>query len=166
MQEIFARFSARTFKDASVEAAKVERLLRAAMQAPSAGNQQPWEFLVIADKTSREKVAELCPHSKPLINAPLGIMTLLNTQNGKWPECYQQDLSAASQNILLEAVHLGLAGVWLAIMPFEDRMRAVKEYFKLPPHIEPFATMAIGYAADPKTPAPRYDQAKVHYEKY
>ncbi|GHV01745.1 nitroreductase [Campylobacterota bacterium] len=166
MKEIFNRFSVRRFEDKPIPDELVVSLLKAAMQAPSAGNQQPWEFLVVTKAETRAKIAEICQYSKPLIGAPLGIVVLADTSKLRFPECLQQDLGAASENILLEAVHLGLGGVWMAIMDFKPLMAGVKEYLKLPPHIEPFATIALGYPAEKKTPQPRYSEAKVHYEKY
>ncbi|MDR2034779.1 MAG: nitroreductase family protein [Helicobacteraceae bacterium] len=166
MQEIFNRFSVRKFLDKPVEPQKVKRLLEAAMQAPSAGNQQPWEFLVVTQKDSHEAIARICQYSKPILNAPLGIMVLLSGEKLRFPECVQQDLGAACQNILLEAVSLGLGGVWMAIMDFKPLMAGVKEHFKLPAHIEPFATIALGYPAEEKTPKLRYEENRVHYEAY
>ncbi|MDR0664041.1 MAG: nitroreductase family protein [Helicobacteraceae bacterium] len=166
MKEIFSRFSVRKFQDRQVEPEKVEKLLRAAMQAPSAGNQQPWEFLIITKQESKEAIASICPYSKPLLGAPLGIMVLQNGAKLHYPENVQQDLGAACQNILLEAVYLGLGGVWMAIMDIKPQMKGIKERFKLPDHIEAFATIAIGYPAESKTPKLRYDEKRVHYEAY
>ncbi|MDR2153174.1 MAG: nitroreductase family protein [Helicobacteraceae bacterium] len=166
MKEIFNRYSVRKFQDRPIEPEKVKKLLEAAMQAPSARNQQPWEFLVITDNESKEAIARICPHSKPLLGAPLGIMVLKNDQNLQYTACIQQDLGAACENILLEAVYLGLGGVWLAIMDYKPLMQGIKEYFKLPAHIEGFATIALGYPAESKTPLLRYDESRVHYEAY
>ncbi|MDR3347677.1 MAG: nitroreductase family protein [Helicobacteraceae bacterium] len=166
MKEIFSRYSVRKFQDKQVEPEKVKKLLEAAMQAPSAGNQQPWEFLVITNNESKEAIARICQYSKPILGAPLGIMVLQNSQNLRYPECAQQDLGAACENILLEATHLGLGGVWMAIMDFKPLMQGIKEYFKLPAHIEGFATIALGYPAESKTPRLRYDESRAHYENY
>jgi nitroreductase len=166
MKEIFSRHSVRKFQDKPIEPEKVTKLLQAAMQAPSAGNQQPWEFLIVTKQESKEAIANICQYSKPLLNAPLGIMVLQNGAALRYPECVQQDLGAACENILLEAVYLGLGGVWMAIMDFKPLMRGIKEHFKLPDHIEPFATIALGYPLESKTPKPRYDEKRVHYEAY
>ncbi|MDR1450971.1 MAG: nitroreductase family protein [Helicobacteraceae bacterium] len=166
MREIFSRYSVRKFQDKPIEPEKVKRLLEAAMQAPSAGNQQPWEFLVVTNQESKEAIARICRYAKPIVGAPLGIVTLQNAASLAYPECVQQDLGAANENILLEAVHLGLGGVWMAIMGFRDQMKGIKEYFKLPDRIEAFSTIAIGYPAENKTPQLRYDEKRAHYEAY
>jgi nitroreductase len=166
MEEIFSRYSVRKFHDSPVEPEKIKRLLEAAMQAPSAGNQKPWEFLILTKRESKEAIAQICPYSQPILGAPLAIMVLQNGANLKHPECVQQDLGAACENILLEAVHLGLGGVWMAIMDFKPLMEAIKARFNLPDHIEAFATIALGYPAKNKTPILRYDEKRVHYEVY
>ena len=166
MHEIFNRISVRKFHDKPVEQELITKLLKAAMQAPSAGNQQPWEFLVITRKETKTAIAKICPHSKPLANAPLGIVVLQNSAKLRFPECVQQDLSAACENILLEAVHLGLGGVWMAIMDFKDLMAGVKAHLNLPEHIEPFATIALGYPNENREIKLRYDENRVHFEAY
>ncbi|MDR3163053.1 MAG: nitroreductase family protein [Helicobacteraceae bacterium] len=166
MKEIFDRASIRLFQDSPVEEEKITQLLKAAMQAPSAGNQQPWEFLVITQKETKEALTKLCQYSDPLLGAPLGIIALFNKKNLRFPQCVQQDMGAACENILLEAVYLGIGGVWLAIAGFEDRVTSVKNYLKLPKNIEPYATIALGYPQENKKNPLRYDAEKVHYERF
>jgi nitroreductase len=166
MKEIFTRTSIRSFTTTPVPAEAVKKLLEAAMQAPSAGNQQPWEFIVIEDATMREKLAATSPYAKPLIKAPLGIVLLMDNSNLRYPECLQQDLGACAQNILLEVVHLGLGAVWLAIADFPERMAATKVLLDLPEHLSVFAIIAVGYPAEEKKAVSRYQDAKAHYGKY
>ncbi|MDR3053982.1 MAG: nitroreductase family protein [Zoogloeaceae bacterium] len=166
MQEIFTRVSIRVFTPEPVAADAVQKLLAAGMQAPSAGNQQPWEFIVIEDAAMREKLAAVSPYAKPLLSAPLGIVILLNDSTLRFPECWQQDLSACAQNILLECVHLGLGAVWLAIADFPERMAAAKALFGLPEHLSVFAVLAIGHPGEEKKAVSRYRQERVHYGTY
>ncbi|MDR0747696.1 MAG: nitroreductase family protein [Helicobacteraceae bacterium] len=165
MKEIFDRASIRHFQDRPIEEEKVTQLLKAAMQAPSAGNQQPWEFLVVTRKETKEALVKLCQYSDPLLGAPLGIVTLFNKKKLRFPQCVQQDMGAMCENILLEAVHLGIGGVWLAIAGFDDRAAGVKNYLNLPKNIEPYATIALGYPQESKKNPVRYDAQKVHYEQ-
>jgi nitroreductase len=166
MKEIFTRTSIRRFTAEPVSAEAIKKLLEAGMQAPSAGNQQPWEFIVVEDAALRASLAATSPYAKPLIQAPLGIVLLLDSSNLRWPECWQQDLSASTQNILLEAVHLGLGAVWLAIADFPDRMAATKALLNLPEHLSVFALLAIGHPGEEKEAVSRYQEAKVHYGQY
>ena len=79
MTSIFKRRSVRRYTDRKVEKEKIDRMLRAAMQAPSACNQQPWEFLVVEDKATIEKLAKFSPYARMLLEAPLAIVILEKT---------------------------------------------------------------------------------------
>ena len=168
---IFIRRSIRSFiKEKKVEPEKIEILLRAAMQAPSACNKQPWEFLVLDDENVIDSIAPIDKHYVLAAKAPLVIFVLgdektsYKGENGKpW---YPQDLSASIENMLLQAVELGLGAVWICTYPDEVRIEGVKKHFNLPDHITPFAAIAIGYSNDNCKFVDRFDASKVHYNKY
>jgi nitroreductase len=166
MKEIFNRVSVRQFTSDKVEAEKIEKMLRAAMQAPSAGNQQPWEFIVVENKDTLSTLAKASPYSKCLSEAPLAIVVMANKKLIKYSENWQQDLGAATQNILLEAVSLGLGAVWLGIAPLEDRMNYVSEVFGLDDDLLVYSILPIGYAAVKNEAKERYDVSRIHREKY
>ena len=90
MNEIFNRASVRVFKDAPVEKEKIEMLLKAAMQAPSAGNQRPWEFIVVEDKKTLEQLSETDPYAKFVAKVPAAIVALGNTDEMRFPEHWEQ----------------------------------------------------------------------------
>ena len=92
MKEILERVSVRKYEARPVEREKLEALLRAAMAAPSAGNQQPWEFAVVQDRALLDRLAGASPYAKPLLAAPAGIAVLSRTQGLRFPEYWQQDL--------------------------------------------------------------------------
>lgn len=164
-EAIQSRRSIRSFEERPVEKDKIEQLLRAGMQAPSAGNQQPWEFIVVEDKETLQKLSKAHIYAGPIKNAPLGIIVLANEKNAKYKQYCQQDLAAATENILLAAVELDLGTVWMGIAPEEDRMAFIKELFQLPQGIEAFALLAIGYSAANKF-EDRFDRTRIHFEKY
>lgn len=168
MNSIFTRRSVRTYLDKPVESEKVEQLLKAAMQAPSAGNQQPWEFIVVQDKELLHKLSLVSPYAGPVKEALVAIVVLGNKENEnvKFPECLQQDLSAATQNLLLQAVELELGTVWLGVAPLEERMKYITELFDLSESILPFAVVPVGYPETENKYIDRYEKAKVHYGKY
>lgn len=168
MNIILNRRSVRQFKDKKVESDKIETLLRAAMQAPSAINQQAWEFLVIENSEILSKLAKMSPYSGMLEKAPLAIVVLANKSVMKAPQLWQQDLAAATENILLQAVDLGLGAVWLGVGTIQEREEYIKKMFNLPENIVPFNAIAIGYPANENANhfTDRYDASKVHYEKY
>ncbi len=168
MNEIFIRRSIRKFENKQVEQDKVEKLLRAAMQSPSAHNQQPWEFLVINDRELLDKMSTAGPYASMLNTATLAIITLVNNSNMRCPEYYLQDMSATTENILLEVVALGLGAVWIGVTPDKPRIDFVNEIFDFPNHIVPFSIVAIGYPDESQENKfiDRYNSDKVNYNKY
>lgn len=166
MDAIKMRRSVRTYQDRPVEQEKIEKLLRAAMQAPSAGNQQASEFLVVQQPAALAGLAEMSPYAKLLAKAPLAIVLLGNTARMKFAENWEQDLGAAAENLLLEAVEQGLGAVWLGVHPIAERVQAVRRQFALPENLQPFAVVAVGYPKEANANhfADRWDAARVHYE--
>lgn len=168
---IFTRRSIRSFiKEKKVEQEKVDILLRAAQQAPSACNKQPWEFLVLDDEKIIDSIAPIDKHYVLAAKAPLVIIVLGNEKTSYRGEnglvWYPQDLSASIQNILLQAAELGLGSVWIGTYPDEKRINGLKKHFNMPEHITPFAVIAVGYSEDKHKFVDRYDSSKVHYNKY
>ena len=167
MNPIFKRRSVRKFSDEEVSINQVKNLIKAGMQSPSAFNSQPWEFLIVSNKKDLEAVSKMSRFAKPAKRAQKLIIVLGNTKKFRLvKDMIQQDLSACTQNILLQAVVDGLAGVWLGFYPREDRVNALREYFDIPDHIIPFSVIAIGYPKDEKDPKSRYDESKIHLDKY
>lgn len=100
MDSIFHRTSVRQFQDKEIEKEKVDYILKAAMAAPSAGNQQPWEFYITQNKEFLQKLSNSSPYAQCLKNAPIAIIVCYRTAI-KYPEYAQIDASIATQNILL-----------------------------------------------------------------
>lgn len=167
MKEIFTRRSVRLFSKKDVEPEKIDLMLRAAMQAPSAVNQQPWSFLVVKDKDKLSTLSELCPGSKMVKNANGVICLLIDTQQDKRPLMWPQDMSAAMQNLLLEAVHLGLGAFWIGVFPLEERMNKLSTMLNIPNRYLPFALCAFGYPQDEEANKfiDRYHSSRVFYEE-
>jgi nitroreductase len=165
MKVINQRRSVRNFSDKTVAKEMVELILRAGMQAPSAGNQQPWEFLVLEENTDLQKAAEMSPYATPIARSSVTIIVLGNTERCRFVENMAQDLSAATQNMLLEATNLGIGSVWMAIDPNEERAKYVQEAFGLTENLKPFAAVAFGYPknADSLRFENRFDAARIHY---
>lgn len=88
---------------------------------------------------------------------------LSRTQGLRFPEYWQQDLGACTQNLLLEAEHQGLGAVWMGIAPLEERMRAVAEILGLGEGLQAFALVAVGYPAEKAAPHDRFDPSRVQW---
>jgi nitroreductase len=166
MREIFERRSIRKYKEKEVEIEKIDKLLEAAAAAPSAGNEQPWHFVVIKDRESLDHLAEIHPYAKMLKEAPLAIAVCADLNKQKHQGFWVQDCSAATQNILLEAVSLELGAVWLGCHPAEAREKAVSEYLELPANFKTLSLIAVGYPAEEKGKTDRLSEDIVHYEKW
>ncbi len=164
---IMNRRSIRKFQDRPVEREKLESLLRAAMQAPSAKNTQCWEFLVIQKPEAKEAVSKMSPYAMCAQNAAALILVMGNYQRiDHVLPIWVQDLAAATENILIQAEAEGLGATWLGMYPFEERTNALSAYFDLDETLIPFAVVALGYKAKEKEPEDRYDLKKVHWEVY
>ncbi len=168
MDEIFTRRSVRSFSDKRIEDEKITKILKAAMQAPSAANQQPWEFLVIRDKIRLQELAGYNPYAGCLVDADAGIIVLGNEERMSYPGMWEQDLGAATQNLLLEAVSQGLGTVWLGTAPESDRMKYIQKMFNLGKHLLPYAVIAVGYPSNESANrfVDRFDESRIHYETY
>ena len=162
MQEIFNRVSIRRFEARPVEREKIVALLRAAMAAPSAGNQQPWEFYVVTDPGTLERLSGVSPYAGCAKNAPAAIVSAYREK--LWAPMYAQvDMSIAMENLWLACGGQGLGGVWLGIAPQEERMRAVEEILNLPAGQRAFAVFPLGYPAESRTQQDRFDESRVHF---
>ncbi len=167
MNEIFRRVSTREFTDKPVSQDYLIAILKAGMQAPSAGNQQPWEFLVVTDNNLLKKLADVSLHSKPLETATAAIIVLQKSDDHlKLPYCKTQDLSACSQNILLAATALNLGVVWLGVEPFEEKKAFIKELFNLPNSVSAFNIICLGHPKNPKEATSRFDETRIHFNAY
>lgn len=163
MKEIFERISIKKYTDKPVESDKVQQILKDAMAAPSASNQQPWEFYVVTDKEKIRQLSQISPYAACAENAPLVIVPCYRTEGLKWSEAVLLDLSAATENMLLEITSLGLGGVWLCAAPLEDRMTKTEEFLEIPENLRAFALIAIGYPSESRKQQNRFDQTRIHY---
>ncbi len=165
MNSIFTRRSVRNFKDTRVEDEKVEKILRAAMQSPSAANQQPWEFIVVRGQKNLTELSKFNPYASCLKGANVGIIVLGNKERMKLPEHWEQDLGAVTQNIQLEAVELGLGSVWFGTAPDEVRMSFITKMFNLDEKLLPYSVLALGYPEkdDANKFVDRYDESRIKY---
>jgi len=166
VKEIFERRSIRKYSNLSISDSDTENILRAAMSAPSAGNQQPWEFILVKDKNIMSDITKIHPYSQMLNEAQLAIVVCADLDKEKHSGYWVQDCSAATENILIEAQHLGLGSVWLGVYPREDRVKGIKEILNLPEKVIPLSIVSLGYPAEKKEPSNRYDKLRIHINEW
>ena len=162
MDQIYHRVSIRKYQDRPVEPEKIEAILRAAMQAPSAANQQPWEFYVVTDREKLAALSQVSPYAKMTAAAPVAIVSVYRKEC-LLPAYAEIDLSIAMENLWLETDAQGLGGVWLGIAPLEDRMEAVEKILALPENVRAFAIFPFGYPAEERRQQNRFDTSRIHY---
>lgn len=162
MNAIFERQSVRRFESREVEPEKTVAILRAGMSAPSGGNQRPWEFYVINDKDTMERLAGSSSYAVSAADAALVIVPCFRTEGLIYPELVFMDMSACVENMLIEITAQGLGGVWLSIAPYEDRMQNVDEILGIGDGLRSFALIPVGYPEMKRTVTDRYDKNRVH----
>ncbi len=159
---LHARRSIRQFTQEPVSEEHIHTLLDAAMVAPSAGNSQPWQFVVINDPTILAQIPAINIYAAMAPKAPISILVCGDTLAEKYRGFWVQDCAAATQNILLAATGLGLGAVWTGIYPLEDRVEAFSALLQLPKHVIPLSLVVIGHTTSAQEPKSRFDSKKVH----
>lgn len=162
MSGIFHRVSIRKYLDKPVEQEKIVTMLRAAMAAPSACNQQPWEYYVVTDKEKIQSLSQTSPYATPVKDAPL-VFVACYQDDVIIPHYAQIDMSTSVENLLLQADELGLGAVWIGIAPIVERMENVAKVIELPEHLSAFALISCGYPGEKKSQQNCYEESRVHY---
>ncbi|MBN1287001.1 MAG: nitroreductase family protein [Anaerolineae bacterium] len=160
---ILARRSIRKFTDQPVTPEQIDTLLRAAMAAPSARNDKPWHFVYVTERAMLDRLVAVHQNAKMLHQATLCICVCGEPGASEY---WEQDCSAATENILLAATGLGLGGVWLGVHPKPDREANVREALGIPESITPLNLIAIGHPAEAKEARTQYDAGRVHAGKW
>jgi nitroreductase len=166
MDAILSRRSIRRYTSQPVSDELVKELLDAAMSAPSAGNEQPWHFVVIRDRKILGEIPKIHPYSQMLKEAPVAILICGDEQLQKYPGYWVQDCSAATENLLIAVNAKGLGAVWLGIYTVEDRVAGLRKLLGMPENVIPFSLISIGYPAEQKPPANRYNETRVHLDRW
>ena len=145
---IKTRRSIRAYREGSIGDDLVNKIIAVAMTAPSAGNQQPWQFIIVRDREKLSAISAFHPYCKMAAQAPLALVVCGDPVGKKYPDYWVQDCSAAVQNLLLAARAEGLGSVWTGIYPREERVAGCRQLFSIPEHIIPFAIIPMGWPKD------------------
>ncbi len=167
LEVIMTRTSVRQYTDRPISAETLDTLLRAGMSAPTAGNKQPWKFVVVTERALLDSLAS--GNWRMAAQAQAAIIVCGDTENvfpGEGRDYWVQDCSAASENILLAAHAVGLGAVWCGCYPVTERVENVKRIFGLPSSILPMSVLVLGYPAGEQTPKDKYKPENIHYNKW
>ncbi len=165
-EAIFTRRSIRAFTDEAVSDADVKRMLEAAMVAPSAGNAQPWRFIVVRDKNTFASIADTNPYAAMAKQASVCIVVCADISAEKYPGYWQQDCAAALQNLMLAGRGLGIGTVWTGVYPDKGRSETFKQFFALPEQAEVLGIVVCGHPKQEFKARDNFDSSKVFTEKW
>jgi nitroreductase len=156
-----SRRSVRRWTHEPVSESDLHDILEAAMNAPSAGNEQAWQFVVLEGEVLSHYLAinRNCPKG-----APVGILVCGDLKTEKYPGYHIQDCCAAMENLLLAAHARGLGAVWTAVFP--DNVGPTRTLLELPPHVVPIGFAPIGTPVSPTQATSRFDATKIHRNRW
>lgn len=166
LDNIATRTSVRDYEARPVEKEKIEKMLRAAMAAPTAMNKQPWHFVVVDQRNVLDALAGANPYAKMLKKAPLAIVVCGNTDKmieGDGRDFWIQDASAATENLLLAAHAMGLGAVWTGAYPSEERCISISKVLSLSDNLVPLNMIVVGYPAEQPQPKQKFKEENVSY---
>ena len=166
IEAILTRRSIRKYTNKTISDKIIRELIEAGISAPSAGDQQPWHFIIIDDHKFLDIIPEFHPHAKMLLDAQIAILVCgdlnLETHNGFW----MQDCSAATENILIAARAKGLGACWLGVYPRQRRINGLRKILKIPKNVIPFSLVSLGYPAEDQLRVVRYNSVRIHRNKW
>jgi nitroreductase len=166
LQALYQRRSIRKYTNKPVPKEIQDKLIKAAMYAPSARNYQSWQLIIIDNRKILDDISALHPYAKMMKQATLAVLVCAD-KNIEAEDGYNAiNCSVATQNLLLAAFDLGLGSCWLGVYPRKERVKEISEYFKLPDHIMPINLVALGWPDERKDMPDRLDLSKVHYNKW
>ncbi len=162
LEAILSRRSIRRYTQDPVSDETLKALLEAAMSAPSAGNEQPWHFIVITDRRLLDAIPRFHPYADMLREAQVAILVCGDTERERYKGHWVQDCSAATQNLLLAAHASGLGAVWVGVYPAGERVQRMQKLFGLPAHVIPLALVPLGHPGERIPRVQRFDPARIH----
>lgn len=149
---MLSRRSIRKYQDKDVSDELIQKILQCAINAPSGNNTQPWEFVVVRNKETREKLSKIQNWSSFVANAPVCIVVCLNSKDSISKSSDYFSIACAVQNILLSANSLGLGSVWTYVKDFDDPSveQRAKEILNIPEDVEVICMLPLGYPDESK----------------
>ena len=166
---IMTRVSVREFTGEKITEAQIDTLLRAAMAAPSAINKQPWAFIVVTDEEKIAALGEALPYSRCSNHPAVAIIPcgdLSKAIPGEMANFWINDVSAATENLLLAAHAMGLGAVWTGLHPDMNRAKMVQEMLGLPEYIIPLCVVPVGVPAEQPEVKDKFKAENIHYNQW
>jgi nitroreductase len=165
------RRSIRKYLPKAVEPEKIAKITNAALMSPASKRSNPWEFIVIQDKETLEKLSGSRPHgSQFLVDSPLGIVVIADTTKS---DIWMEDAAIASIIMQLQAQDLGLGSCWVQVYGRQKDENTttesyIRELLTIPNHYAVLSIISIGYP-DEERKAYEVDKLptqKIHFDKF
>lgn len=166
MEAILTRRSVRKYDKKPLSDQTIKELLKAAMSAPSADDEQPWHFIIIDEPQILSKIPTFHNNAQMLKDATIAILVCGDLKLDKHKGMWVQDCSAATENILIAVRAKGLGAVWLGIFPREARIKGMRQLLIIPNNVMPFSLISIGYPAEKQGRVNRYNPSRIHHNKW
>ncbi len=155
-----SRRSIRAYTPQPVGRSIIQEIVDCARLAPTAMNEQPWEFVVLTERTALASIPPLLGHAEFIANAAFCILVLARPST-----CAVEDCCAATQNLLLAAHAHGLGACWVAGAP-QPYAAVVAAAFGAPPTHTLVSIVAIGHPAESPSVEKRPLADVLHWEKF
>ena len=168
IENILTRKSVRYFTGDTITQAQIETLLRCAMAAPSAMNKQPWAFIVVTDPAQLQRIGCEMPNTRCRNHPACAFVPCgdLSKALESRPDFWVNDVSAATENLLLAAHAMGLGAVWTGIHPDPDRVVQLQAILQLPEHIVPLCAVPVGVPAESPAVKEKFNEENIHYNRW
>lgn len=173
IDSILTRKSVRKYSDKDISNESLEIILKAGQAGPTARNRRDWQFIVVKEKETLNKMAGFLGAliASPLREAKMAIL-VIGDANLSADDNWQIDCAIAAQNMILAAHELGIGSCWIGTFPNKGKMKFQSKLFDLPKYAIPHSIIAFGYPLDPsgfydpKDKKPVLEEKKIHREKW
>lgn len=165
-EALLNRRSIRKYKNQNINKEDIDKILKAAMYAPSAMNKQAWQFVVIDNKKTLLEIFEIIPHAEMLKQSAAAILVCADSSIENNDIYSLQNCSAVTQNILLSAYGLEIGSCWISVYGSEETVKKIKTLFKIPSNIIPISLVSLGYPDEEVKAEERFKEEKIHYNKW
>jgi len=161
LEAIHSRYSERKFSDKVIPKEVLEKIVDAGRVAPTARNEQPWEFIVVTNREALEYLGNTCDHG-PFIGTSAACLAIFCKES----KYYLEDGCAATENVLLAATDLGVQQCWVA-GDKKPYCEPIREYLNVPQEHKLVSLIALGYVDEPGKPkVKRALEDVIHWEKW
>jgi nitroreductase len=156
---IKARRSIRKYKPGTIPKEKLGKILEAARQAPSAGNRQPWRFVIVTDWERKQELAKAANNQMFIADAGAIVAVLgIREISERW---FNKDPMIATEHMVLAATALGYGSCWIGAFNEEK----VKQLLKIPDDVDLVAILPIGVPAETSGGRTRKEIHEIFFEE-